>query len=827
MNRRCASIKRTGILWSFIILCLVFLLSGCTTFVDFESSQEYSSQIIGTVNPNTTIGQVIFIRRPRVNGITLWLSQVDADSNHLPGRLTIQIYKKPNETTSIYTTAISTASIAQNTQININIPPLDIWGDTIYIELSTSDAEILVHGRLEDIYTSGQAYQSREPLNADIAFRISYSYNWSSLVSDAQNAIHNLELVPPLFATLIIPGYALVRIFHLNKKYSLLQQLAISIGLSLAFLPIIYLLGTNLGFGITPIRIRYILIVFGLIILTMWVLDQSYRPILNFIKHPSNPLHIFLRKDLSTQTIQFTFLAGILFLSLVVRLVMIRDLATPAWVDSFHHGLLTRLILQQGAFPQTYLPYLTIEPTLYHPGFHSSLAFFVELSGLSIPQAMLIYGQVLNAAVVLSVYLLTTSLTNRSSAGLFAALITGTFTAMPAYYTSWGRYPQLVGLTILSLPIAFLLPIHDFSNKRGKLGNICVSAIAMAGMFLVHYRVAAFLAALLLVIVLTELITQPLAWKKVLTNSVISIIIPALVGGLITLGWLIPAIRYTFLPRSAPINPEGSVKLFSDFSWHYLTPALGKQAIVLAGIGWLWSVLRKHKIALIIPGWIILLFFLANLGALNLPGGSFINNSSVAIMLFMPISVTGGYIIDQLYQSWKSIIPKRMQNLFILVTLLIVLSTSVYGACQLITILNPATILSHEADLAAIAWIDQNIRDEEVILINPFSWGYGLYAASDGGGWIPALAGNPTIPPPVLYGLGQRDQIGFTNLVSETVIRLGNSPDELWTYLSSLNIEYIYIGVRGGPIFANNLIANSHFEVLYNIGNTWVLHLQP
>lgn len=349
----------------------------------------------------------------------------------------------------------------------------------------------------------------------------------------------------------------------------------------------------------------------------------------------------------------------------------------------------------------------------------------------------------------------------------------------------------------------------------------------MAGMFLVHYRVAAFLAALLLVIVVTELITSSTDRKKTLANAVINIIIPALLGGLITLGWLIPAIRYTFLPRSAPINPEGSVRLFSDFSWHYLTPALGKQALVLAGIGWLWSVLRKHKIALMIPGWTILLFFLANLGALNLPGGSFINNSSVAIMLFMPISVTGGYIIDQLYQSWKSIIPKRMYILFILVMFLIVLSTSVYGARQLITILNPATILSHEADITAIAWIDQNIRDEEVILINPFSWGYGLYAAADGGGWIPALAGNPTIPPPVLYGLGQRDQIGFTNQVSETVIRLGNSPDELWAYLSSINIEYIYIGVRGGPIFPNNLLANSHFEVLYNIGNAWVLHLLP
>ena len=193
----------------------------------------------------------------------------------------------------------------------------------------------------------------------------------------------------------------------------------------------------------------------------------------------------------------------------------------------------------------------------------------------------------------------------------------------------------------------------------------------------------------------------------------------------------------------------------------------------------------------------------------------------------MPISVAGGFLIDQLYQLWRSIIPSRLHILFLLCVLAVSFLSAIYGAQQLIPILNPATILTHESDLKVIAWIDQNIPNDELILINPFAWGYGIFAGADGGGWIPALAGNPTIPPPVLYGLGEREQIEYINQISRDVINLGDSPEELWKYLSSLQIKYIYIGSRGGIISPGSLASNSHFRVIHCSDNTWVYQLLP
>ena len=135
---------------------------------------------------------------------------------------------------------------------------------------------------------------------------------------------------------------------------------------------------------------------------------------------------------------------------------MVRDYATPTWVDSVHHGLITRLILEQGGFPASYAPYLDIQITEYHPGFHSVLASFIWLSGLSIDQAMLILGQVLNALAIFASYLFTVSLLSDRRAGLLAAAITGLFTPMPAYYTSWGRYTHLAGMLILPVFFSFL-----------------------------------------------------------------------------------------------------------------------------------------------------------------------------------------------------------------------------------------------------------------------------------------------------------------------------------------------------------------------------------
>ena len=86
-----------------------------------------------------------------------------------------------------------------------------------------------------------------------------------------------------------------------------------------------------------------------------------------------------------------------------------RDLALPAWVDPLHHVLIVRLILENGGLPATFEPYMPV-PFYYHFGFHMNAALFSFWSGFPAEKAVLLLGQVLNAAVALSVYRLGMSL---------------------------------------------------------------------------------------------------------------------------------------------------------------------------------------------------------------------------------------------------------------------------------------------------------------------------------------------------------------------------------------------------------------------------------
>jgi hypothetical protein len=63
----------------FYLFALFFLtagLSGCISLNDPEASQEYSSDLVGTLDPQTTLGQTFVSRRPLLNGITLWFTPI-------------------------------------------------------------------------------------------------------------------------------------------------------------------------------------------------------------------------------------------------------------------------------------------------------------------------------------------------------------------------------------------------------------------------------------------------------------------------------------------------------------------------------------------------------------------------------------------------------------------------------------------------------------------------------------------------------------------------------------------------------------------------------
>ncbi len=509
----------------------------------------------------------------------------------------------------------------------------------------------------------------------------------------------------------------------------------------------------------------------------------------------------------------------ITFVSLGVRLAMVRDLAVPAWIDSVHHLLITRLILDQGALPDTYAPFAPAPSASYHPGFHVGAAVFTWLSGLDLAPAMLIYGQVLNALSVPFIYLFTILLTRSRASGLFAGLLVGLFSPMPAYYTGWGRYTQLAG--ILIVPVCLLL-IQEIvrRNRWNRLG--WVAALAAGGLFLVHYRVAIFLAALLLAFMIVEMVRlmacQPI-WSTFRRH--IQWIGAVAIGGiLLVLPWFLFIAQTMLAPRLAGGSQDPQP--FNGLDWGYFSPAFGMPVIYLAILGLILSLLRAHTFGPLLALWAGFLFISANQSAIRLPLATGINKTSIEIILFVPLTILGGWFLGSITSAASRALPRSLRQLYGIVILAASTAIAILAAQALLPILNPVTILYRQADTAGLAWVDNNLPPDSPVLINPFLWGYGVYAGQDGGYYLSPLAGQPSYPPPVLYSLEPSEARNRIITVSKAVMEAASDPASLYDLMKQESIHYIYLGRRGGVISPHALQQSSLFVLRYSQDGVYV-----
>jgi hypothetical protein len=810
---------------------LLTSITGCVTINDPEASQEFTADTVGIVNAQTSLGQSFVSRRPNLNGIALWYTspskQSNATNSPVSNRINVRLFHSPAETNPIFSTFITLPASANVSQFSISIPGLkEPAGQTYFLVLVTDSGSVPISGRLEDAYPNGQAYINLRPINADFAFRLSYDYDPPALLQDLTSYLANSWTIIPLLTLLWLPGWLLLDFSGLRKRLDLGEQTAISIGLSLALVPVLMLWTTVLKLNWSRESVLFLagflIAIFIARLVYIYIIVQRNKPPSRDAAPGSQPIR---QIRITPLIYNRAFLLLLIYLvSLIVRLVMVRDLATPAWVDAVHHALITRLILINGSYPSTYLPLLNFSPTLYHPGFHSIAASFAWLTNLDLPHSLLILGQVLNAFAVFSVYLITKTLTHSAYAGLFAAFITGFITPLPAYYTSWSRYTELTGLLLLPVVISLVQLWLDGDADGKESWILGLGALVAAGLFMIHYRVVVFLACLLFVYTIFRITfgSEPNQAKP--GKIMLFVIVMAFMSIILVVPWFLPTVKSTILPR---LNPPatGPTGPFQDFYWPYLTSALGKQALILASLGLLWSIIKRRSLTFILILWIFMLFLLANLDALKLPGSGLITNTSVEIILFIPISIFGGYFLDQLLLSWKRIIPMRFVSRAYIFVLILFGFVAFLGSKQLVAILNPITILSRQADLPAIEWVAEHIPENEIVVINPFAWGYGLFAGNDGGYWIEPISGRPTLPPPVLYGLSS----GASEIsqLSQEIITVSNDPAALRALLISHDLHYIFAGARGGVIPPEKLASSSSFDLLYHQAGVWILSVKP
>ena len=323
---------------------------------------------------------------------------------------------------------------------------------------------------------------------------------------------------------LFLPGYALSRLIS-RQDLGPLERVIVSVGLSLALMPLLLLWATLGGMSWGGPTAWALVLLSALVVVWTWQgkktgdvpvgkaskgqpageavtpAGRSRHPAPGYAPSPdlsveapgtdAPPGRLYRVGAWSRGRTHYLLLALVFAVSLAVRLWAIRDLSIPMWGDSLHHSWLARLVAERGQVPDSYYPYFPLDSATYHFGYHAMVAFFHWITGLTVLNSVLIFSQVLNALSALTVYLLCLRLTRSRVAALLSALVVGLISLMPAYYVNWGRYTQLAGQVVL--PVAAFLSIEAIEKRRPAY--LALASVSASGLFLIHYRVILFYLA--------------------------------------------------------------------------------------------------------------------------------------------------------------------------------------------------------------------------------------------------------------------------------------------------------------------------------------------
>ena len=494
------------------------------------------------------------------------------------------------------------------------------------------------------------------------------------------------------------------------------------------------------------------------------------------------------------------------------RLWQACELVLPNWVDSLHHSLIVRKMVEAGGLTASLEPYLPGN-FYYHFGFHSFTAFYSLLSQQFAPFAVLFLGQVISAGVSISIYAFTKTLTRDWKISLQAALLSALVTKMPGYYLTWGRYTMLAGMLLMPLAMAYGLKV--LRNQRG-VGNLLALAVLTAGTLLTHYF-NAFLLAVWFVILGLVWLFRAFKARDFNWQAALSLILPVLVGLLMVLPWYIRIFQYSGGRSDLSAILVGLAADRAE-QWSYLRYLIGNQLnlilVIMAGAGVLWSLLRNKKLEFAL--WALFM------GLMSLPIGiqlSSFRHDYFGLVLFFPISVMAASFVVGVVQFFRerlaNLPARRLAAVIAAVFMIFILG---YGGWSNRDVINEVTILADQDDLDALNWIDTHLPKDARFFINTAPWGFGLYRGVDGGAWITPYTGRWSLVPTNFYPFG--DDLEFIQLTRDIAVRANESQTclELGQLIPELQLQYAYIKGDADSYSAQSLQDCAYVQRIFSGG---------
>lgn len=639
-----------------------------------------------------------------------------------------------------------------------------------------------------------------------------------ALVWAAGAAIAAPMALPALALLLLLPGLALLRLFW-PDPLDPVERWTLALGVGCALPPLLLLVSASFGARWGAWSCWGVLVVSALVVI--WPrAGISWRAAWGrVVKGRLAPAHLLVLT-----------MTGV---ALLVQLYVVRELPVGMWGDSYHHTLIAQLLVEHGGLFRSWQPYAPLTTFTYHYGFHSLVAWLHWIGGVPTPNGLLMVGQAQIALAAPLVYLFTRRLLGSETAALWAALLAGFVSLMPAFYVNWGRYTQLGGQTALLAALVVWMTLLDVATgpapTRARLARLlALTVIVTAGLALIHYRVGVFAACFVLAYALYLLAARvrslvALGWLAGVGLAAGALTLLAVLPWLLRLreGALLQIGRH-FVSRNIGAEQTNAVMPLADIFTLYLPVAL--VALALLGLALLlWG---RNWRGLVLPGWAALVWLAANPYLIGLTGAGIVTSFAVLIagyLLLAPLAGAGLAGLAGLAARLPAVAPLmgRVQ----LAGGALALLWGVSGQQQIV---NPAFQLFTPADAAAVAWLRANTPPDARIFVNSFpAYSGTLFAGSDGGWWLPFLSGRQTNLPPITYGSEAADPPDYRALVNADnaamnamIAQYTLDSDEVVAALRTAGYAYLYDGPAANPpvelINPAVLADSARYELVYS-----------
>ena len=614
----------------------------------------------------------------------------------------------------------------------------------------------------------------------------------------------NASLLAPAAAAMLAVGALGASLLALARHPSRgLERLALACGLGLSAWPLLWWATTPLGPIWRPWSTRASV---ALMLAGAWI---AWRP----QKGDGSSARGICRVSASHSALDTdpagawrTATVSLLAVALLSRWRQAGTLVAPAWVDGYHHSVITALLAGAGRVPADFAPYLEGVPFYYHFGFHALAATAAHLSGAAPHVAVLATGQALSALAALTTWALARRLTGSEAAATVAAAVPVAWHFFPAYYVSWARYTQLAGL--VALPVAWLL-LHEASH-RGRAGvvaatpSVGLAAVAAAGLAHVHYRVLVFFALGAAVLAIWTVSRR--AWPSLARLAAVSGF-----AGLVAAPWLLGPFRRgsaSLAGYGAAASGSGAEPGAAERGWWAWSSAVddlprwlftiefNDPLLVAAGLALVLALLAGHRGADALGAWLIAALLLVHPTWLGLSSSWLLPRFALAITAWLPIALALGLGIAVVQQEMAMPAPRgRLRRRGPRLAAVLFVAVTAGAAWRQRDVANPETVILTRADLHAAEWMSEHVPIEETVLVSSGHWHLGSYRGLDGGYWLPLLTGHRTTMPLSFYAYGSPPRVRAIQATAELASR-GDALDDatLDRLMDTTGARWIYVG---------------------------------